>query len=183
MKKAGCVRVQFGVESGSQKILNNIKKGTTLNMIRRAVQTAKEVGLGVSGSFMIGNPGESWETVEESVKFMKELNIGANFNMTTPYPGTLLWKWIEENGRFITTDFKKFAQFEASPVFETDDFSFEDRIEAYNYAVEERNKLMLKNALSPAVVFNAILSLRSLDDLKKKVKFLYQLLSGKTTVG
>jgi anaerobic magnesium-protoporphyrin IX monomethyl ester cyclase len=183
MKKAGCVGVQFGVESGSQKILNNIKKGTTLNMIRRAVQAAKEEGLGVSGSFMIGNPGESWETVRESVEFMKELDIGANFNMTTPYPGTVLWRWIEENGRFITTDFKKFAQFEASPAFETEDFSVEDRIAAYNYAVKERNKLLLKNALSPAVVFNAIFSLRSLDDLKKKIKFLYQLISGKTTVG
>jgi radical SAM superfamily enzyme YgiQ (UPF0313 family) len=98
-KDAGCWAVLFGAESGVQKNLNTIRKGTTLDQIRAAVKAAQEVGLKVSTPFMFGIPGETFEEGLETIEFAIKLNPDmANFHAITPFPGTYLYDNLEKFG-------------------------------------------------------------------------------------
>ncbi|HXW68727.1 MAG TPA: radical SAM protein, partial [Dissulfurispiraceae bacterium] len=99
-KDAGCWAILFGAESGVQKNLNTIRKGTTLAQIRTAVKTAREVGLKVSTPFMFGIPGETYEEGLQTIDFALDLNPDiANFHAITPFPGTYLYDNLEKFGR------------------------------------------------------------------------------------
>ncbi len=107
-KDAGCWAILFGAESGVQKNLNAIKKGITLDQIRRAVKTAKEVGLTVYTPFLFGIPGETFEEGLKTIEFACEIDPHiANFHAITPFPGTELYDNIDKYGRMSEelTDF------------------------------------------------------------------------------
>ncbi len=92
MKKAGCKAITYGVESGDQKILNNIKKGITLDDARKAFAWTKQTGIKCLGTFMFGNPGETSETMEKTINFAIELDPDiAHFYILSPLPGTELY--------------------------------------------------------------------------------------------
>jgi len=102
MKKAGCYRVAFGVESGSQEILNNIDKQQTLDQIRNAFKLAKKAGLERTGFFMFGMPGEKEEHLKATIKFAKELRPDiAKFDIMIPLPSTPIYK--EWKDKYIIT--------------------------------------------------------------------------------
>lgn len=90
MKDAGLVRLSFGIESGNPVVLKTLKKGTTLEQIRNAYQWAKEAGLETRGSVMFGLPGETKQTVRDTLNFVKSIKglDQAYFNIAMPYPGT-----------------------------------------------------------------------------------------------
>ncbi len=99
MKKAGCRLIIPGIESGNQQILNNIKKGTTLEQIDRYVKNAKKAGLLIHACYMVGNKGETKETMENTLKLALHLNTDtAQFFPLIPYPGTEAYDWARENG-------------------------------------------------------------------------------------
>jgi anaerobic magnesium-protoporphyrin IX monomethyl ester cyclase len=99
MKDAGCWAILFGTDSGVQKTLNTLKKATTLDMIRRDVRWAKEVGLTVSTPFIFGAPGETFEDGLKTIDFAVELDADlANFHSLTPFPGTPLHDNLEKYG-------------------------------------------------------------------------------------
>ena len=92
MKKAGCEFIQFGVESGSQKILNRIKKNINLDEVRQAVKIVKKAGVKSMCDFMVGLPEDTKETIQQTIDFAKELSPNfAFFSITTPFPGTELY--------------------------------------------------------------------------------------------
>jgi len=98
-KDAGCWAVLFGAESGVQKNLDAIRKGTTLQQIRAAVKAAKEVGLKVSTPFMFGIPGETFDEGLQTIDFAVDLDPDmANFHAITPFPGTHLYDNLEKYG-------------------------------------------------------------------------------------
>lgn len=98
-KQAGCRLVNFGFESGSQRILDRLKKGLKVEDSKRAIGLCNQAGIMANGSFMIGNPGETEEDLELTKKFVRENKITLPaFYITTPYPGTELWKIAEEKG-------------------------------------------------------------------------------------
>ncbi|MFH1257060.1 MAG: radical SAM protein [Candidatus Diapherotrites archaeon] len=104
MRKAGCRLLCVGFESGSQEILDNIKKGTKLEVIRQFMKDAKKAGILVHGCFMMGNQGETKETIGKTVKFAVELEPdSAQFFPIMVYPGTEAFDFFRKNG-FITTD-------------------------------------------------------------------------------
>ncbi len=96
MKEAGCVEIRYGVESGVQRILDNICKDLTLHEIEDVISRTTKAGIKVLCFFMIGNPGETHETIHDTVRFAKRLKADfATFSIATPYAGTRLF---EETG-------------------------------------------------------------------------------------
>jgi len=108
-KDAGCWAILLGAESGVQKNLNAIKKGITLEQIRKAVKAAKEAGLTVYTPFLFGIPGETFEEGLKTVEFACEINPDiANFHALTPFPGTELYDNLDRYGR-ISDDLTDFT--------------------------------------------------------------------------
>ncbi|OGR69958.1 MAG: hypothetical protein A2089_11435 [Elusimicrobia bacterium GWD2_63_28] len=99
MREAGCVALGFGVESASPVILKNIKKHATAEQAAAAIKACREAGIYPACSFMIGNVGETRETVEASVRFMTENDLPpTDFFFSTPYPGTELYEYAKAKG-------------------------------------------------------------------------------------
>ncbi len=97
IKEAGCTMVYFGVESGSQYILDNIGKNITLEEIKHAFSLAKAVGLKTVAFFMIGTPYETKETIMSTRRFISELNPDfLELSIFTPYPGTEFYSAIKQ---------------------------------------------------------------------------------------
>lgn len=101
MAKAGCMRIYYGIESGNEAILRTLLKESDLQQIKQAVADTKKVGINTFGYFMIGNPGETRETVEQTIRFSQELDLDyAQFSKVTPMPATELYTmFLRETGR------------------------------------------------------------------------------------
>lgn len=96
MKKSGCYFLVFGIESGSQAILDNIRKDTDLALIEKAVSLARQEGLITQGFFIFGLPGETKATVEETINFAKKIPLDrAQFLLLDVLPGSGLWNELE----------------------------------------------------------------------------------------
>jgi len=91
MKKAGCNAIGYGFESGSQKILDLMNKRTKVEQARKAIRMTRKAGIFALEAFMIGFPGETKETFEETVKFCIDNNLTTYFSFTCPYPGTEIY--------------------------------------------------------------------------------------------
>jgi radical SAM superfamily enzyme YgiQ (UPF0313 family) len=99
MKKAGCRLIIPGIESGNQQILNNIKKGTKIEQFETYVKNAKKAGLLIHACYMVGNHGETMETMQETLKLALNLNTDtAQFFPLIPYPGTEAYDWAKKSG-------------------------------------------------------------------------------------
>lgn len=101
MKDAGCWQIWYGVESGSQRILDVINKKITLEQMENAINWTHRVGIDACAFFMIGHPTETKKTIEETIAFSLKLPIKeAHFAFVTPFPGTELFKRVSEYGTF-----------------------------------------------------------------------------------
>jgi len=113
MKKAGCWIIFLGIESGSQKILDAIGKRITLEQVKKAVKILKDAGIQVLGSFIIGFLQDTTETIKETIKFAKSLNLNyAEFSILTPYPGTPIFDYAKKHGMLLTENWSKYTAVE-----------------------------------------------------------------------
>jgi hopanoid biosynthesis associated radical SAM protein HpnJ len=88
-----------GYESGNQQILNNIKKGMRIDIARRFTKDCHDLGVTIHGTFILGLPGESKETIQETIRFATDINPHTiQVSLAAPYPGTFLHKQAVENG-------------------------------------------------------------------------------------
>ncbi len=105
MKEGGCRVLLVGYESGNQKILHNIKKGLRVDVARQFTKDAHALGLTIHGTFILGLPGETLETIEETIKYAIELNPHTiQVSLAAPYPGTFLYNQAVENKWFDGSD-------------------------------------------------------------------------------
>ncbi|MGQ9665773.1 MAG: B12-binding domain-containing radical SAM protein, partial [Anaerolineae bacterium] len=119
MKAAGCKRVGFGVESGSQRVLDFIKKKQTIEEVRQAFANARAAGLETMGFFIFGLPTETEETMDETIKLALELDPDlGNFMIAAPYPGTELYEMVQTQGRLLANDWGDFAIHDEKARFE-----------------------------------------------------------------
>lgn len=102
MRSAGCIRVFFGIESGTNRILDLMRKQITVEQAKKAVYVAKEAGLQVGAFFILGYPGENDESVLETVRFASGLPLDyLSFTLPYPIPGTALSERVKNNGGFV----------------------------------------------------------------------------------
>jgi hopanoid biosynthesis associated radical SAM protein HpnJ len=99
LKDCGLRLFLVGYESGNAGILRNIKKGVSLEQMRRFTRDCHDVGVTVHGTFILGLPGETRETIEETIQFAQELDVfSLQVSLAAPYPGTELYRQAVENG-------------------------------------------------------------------------------------
>lgn len=105
LKEHGLRLLMVGFESGSDEILRNIRKGTTTDMARCFMRNCKSLGIAVHGTFMLGLPGETRETIEQTMRFASELAPETlQVSVATPYPGTELYSQAVRNGWLKDTE-------------------------------------------------------------------------------
>jgi len=108
MKGAGCWLIMPGLESGNDGILKTLKKGITVEQGRNVCRWARQVGLWIKPSFIIGNPLETENSIEDTIEFAVSLKTHyPSFALMTPLPGAELWETAEQYGVFDRSDLAK----------------------------------------------------------------------------
>jgi anaerobic magnesium-protoporphyrin IX monomethyl ester cyclase len=104
MESAGCYDMAFGIESGVQRLLDGVKKKIRLDQVQQAVETVKRFsGIKVSGLFILGLPGETYQDSLQTIAFAKALPLDmAQFSILTPYPGSEIFYELREKGQVDT---------------------------------------------------------------------------------
>ena len=103
MKTAGCHSVSFGIESGNPEMLKRVKKGISIAQAKKAAIACREAGIRGHASFMVGLPGETQDTLNDSLKLQKELGIELAFHFLSPFPGTAVREDIADYDLEILT--------------------------------------------------------------------------------
>jgi len=150
MKKAGCSFISYGCESGNQETLNLIKKGITLDQVRKAVDWTNKVGIKNSVNFIIGHKEETYGKAMDSLRFARSLPTNfVNFFNLVPYPGTEVYDWVMKKTKFLVpkkTFLKEISYRDNIPIFETKEFTKEQREELVRkgFALYERKILQFR---------------------------------------
>jgi len=174
MKEAGCTEVSYGIESGSERILKTIDKKITLEQIEKTIAITNEVGMRYFPFLMVGNPGESWETVQETVDFLKKLKnleVGSVGKLEI-YPNTGIYTLAKQQG-----------------IIEDSFWLTENKVPHYTYenSEDELTKMAYyiveKNQLQRGILNFTLFSLKFfLDNPKKALKYILLKIKKKSSV-
>ena len=136
-KKAGCYQVSFGIESGVESILRGVAKDQSPELIRKAVNMAHDAGLETVGFFMMGLPGDTEETMIDTIRFACSLPLTyAKASMTLPFPSSALFIQIDARGGILSRDWDKYNFHSTTEVWEHENLDW-DTIQHY-YALFHR---------------------------------------------
>jgi radical SAM superfamily enzyme YgiQ (UPF0313 family) len=166
LKAAGCSRIHYGVEAGTDEILKILRKGITLEEVRRAFSLTKKIGIQTLGYFMIGSPGESRQHILKTIEFARRLSADfVHITITTPFPATELYRLGIQKGIF--GDF--WREFARNP-----QPGFKPKYWNEYLSEEELQELIVKAYksfyLRPTYITRKIFGLRSFGELGRKMK-------------
>ncbi len=165
LKKAGCQRIHYGIEAGTQKILNVLRKGITLKIVEEAVKLTKRAGIQILAYFMIGNPTETKEDIEQTIKLAKKINPDyINVSITTPFPATDLYYLGLKTGvikKDYWQDFAENPQESFVPPLWTENFTREELIDI----LKKFYKSFYKR---PGYIIKKLLEIRSAKEFLRK---------------
>ena len=177
MREVGFYLLAFGVESGSEKVLKNLKKGERLEQIETAIKYAVDLGFRVELFFLIGSKGETYKDVLRSFKLaMKYPVTRANFYNIVPFPNTEIYDWLKsENG--LLKDWEEYldsaSAWVSEPIYEIPTMSHDKRIKALKMSKKIRRKVeekyfsrFLNSKGLPAPFSNMISVLYAHDEFK-----------------
>ena len=169
MKANGCKMIRLGVESGSQEVLDKIKKGLTLKQIEEGVRMVKKHGIQALGGFMFGFPYDSRETIEQTIAFAKRLSPDqVQFSINMCYPGTSLYEFAKDNNLLLAKSFKEFDMTHG-PVVKTVDM---ERKELEHILARAYKEFYFR----PKFIFQTLMSMRDVDEIKRAVRSLKSLI-------
>ncbi len=176
MKKAGCRRISFGIESGSPRILKEIKKNITLEQTRKAVQISSKAGLIVSLNFIVNLPDETMEDLKMSADLIKELrsyeNVEASYGFALIYPGTEI-EWIAKKKGILDNNFSWNSHYQGKKSRITGEDPSVPYMEWSGMELEKVKAFMVKN-LSDGDIWkkgwNKLKKVESFSDLKSLIK-------------
>lgn len=167
MQKAGCRLIIPGIESGNQQILDNIKKGTKVEQYLPYVRNAKKAGLLVHACYMVGNQGETKETMIDTLKLALKLNTDtAQFFPLIPYPGTEAYEYNKKMGYLTIGDYENYCGEDGThnTVLSLPELSTQEMVDFCNYA---RKKYYLRASY---ILHRLCVGLTNFDDLKRSIK-------------
>ncbi len=137
MKESGCFRVGFGIEFTNKDVLRQIKKGTSIERMTKAVEMVRQAGIEVVGFFIVGHPTETYERFMQTLDFARRGPFDrVNFWNLVPYPGTELMEWVREKGVFLCPEeeyLNRISYGEATPIFETPHFSAKESVQTGSF--------------------------------------------------
>jgi len=147
MRDANCQLVHFGIESGSQKMLDTMKKGTTVEQNEKAIRWAKEVGLSFAISVVIGYPGETPELLMQTIDFIRKTRPDYVYMcVAIPYPGTELYNLLKDLGWVTSKEWKNYDEQNPTQVFRNPLLSSEK--------IEEVRKKFYDQFFSPSYILH-----------------------------
>jgi anaerobic magnesium-protoporphyrin IX monomethyl ester cyclase len=189
MKRAGCVRVEFGIESGDAEVLKNIKKAVTIEQIKNAHKMAKEAGLSIGSFVMVGNIGEDFSSVIKTRQLLEQTDTDDIYiAIATPFPGTELYKIAKQNGWLLVTDWSRFVTAPTylagyQPIMRTDKMDPQQILKAFFYLHSHFARRKFKTRYGKNFLLNKhfyrdnIFNIRSYKDFRHKAKIARQLIT------
>jgi anaerobic magnesium-protoporphyrin IX monomethyl ester cyclase len=175
IKKAGCWYISFGVESGNKEVLKFLRKDITKEQAKEVIKKVSKAGIFTKGYFMLGNPTESKDTIEETIKFAKSLRLdAAQFNLVLPIPYTEFEKVCMEYGVFDSEDFDKMSGHSSDPVFVLDGMTKE-------YLKDIQKRAYKEFYGRPSYIFRQLLKIRDINSFKKYAERGYTYLFNKSS--
>ena len=169
MKKSGCRMIRLGVESGSQDVLDKIKKKLTLKQIEDGFRRVKRHGIQALGGFMFGFPFDSRKTIEKTIELAKKLSPDqVQFSINMCYPGTSLYDYAVDKNLLLAKSFKEFDMTHG-PVVRTLDMERADLDHILARAYREFY-------FRPKFVLQTLLHLKDFDEIKRVLRSLKSLI-------
>jgi radical SAM superfamily enzyme YgiQ (UPF0313 family) len=161
MKESGCWHISYGIESGNERILKLINKGITKNQVKRAVYLTNRAGIECEGFFMLGHPTDTIETIRETIDFAKSLPLSEiAVTLTTPIPGTALYKVAKQYGTLDERDWSKFSYW--YPIYVTKGLSAE-------YLKKMSGRFYKEFYFRPSVIWKHLKQIDNIDNLKRLI--------------
>jgi len=167
MKDAGCDRIHYGVEAGSPEVLETLRKGITIEQVKRVFKETRDSGISILAYFMIGSPGETRAQIKESLRLARELGPDyLHLSITTPFPETDLYRLGFEKGVLKEDYWREFAGNPRKgfiPAVWEEHLTREELIDLLHRGYKDFY-------LRPEYIWKRIMALRSLSDLKSKAR-------------